>query len=236
MAVVGTSVSASIAANPERVKLCTKHYAMMQHVLDKIEAPDKRCSVCGENSRNRKAEELTPFPYEKIRQNVDSLCVIEDSLTAFKGKHLRPQDLKLLYSPCRLVLRRRVSLCENAPRLDDYKMTCDDFEYGPTPRGVLKAINFVREQLLKPEKRMLVRLTEVQERYQKYIDDGNHEKERRLRINDSRTLKKYVQPPLASTDIHLFLGSRKTEYFFCTFRTFEEFPAAEQKGSNIEDE
>ena len=102
------------------------------------------------------------------------------------------------------------------------------FEHGTTPRSVRRLIVEIRMELWDAHsgKHMLF-LTDASKRYDELVTLTG-EMKYRLRHNES--LKKYIRPSWAKTDIHLQCGSRKVGSYFCTRESFDVL-AAEAKQS-----
>lgn len=202
-------------SHDKSMRLCAKHYAAMRRVMDQIEDPSDRCSVCGGDGNASHSNSLTPFPFAKIKGRIDVICSIEDALVAFKDKQLKPQDISFLCSSCLLVVLRRVSLRDLGIR--DTQLRPGDFDYGPTPPAVGACIKFVRDKLL-IEKGKVVPLQDVKREYLRLIADGDSEVERHLALQDSRSLKKYIQPPMAARGIQLEMALERLATIYVRYR------------------
>lgn len=225
--VIGTAVAKEIVKNADNIKLCSRHYSAMRNVMMVIEANEKACSICGPTGDKRYAGEVTKFPIESLNENEDILCVVEDCLSVLTDNRLQPRDVKFVCPPCRLVTLSRVSMKTMDLRLN-VPLYRGEFDYGPTPSLVLKCIQYVRDQL-RTKNRMFVKLKEVHELYLELVKSSWSSGIKKLAHSDIRTLRKYIQPPLAQTKIHLELGAKKVGSFFCTLITFRKIALEQTK-------
>ncbi|KAI0564576.1 hypothetical protein FGB62_25g245 [Gracilaria domingensis] len=157
------------------------------------------------------------------------MSMVEDSIAVYTENCVRPADIRQLCDGCRPVILRQVDMEDVRPTLrvnfrsgptsNAAVYTSDrGFDHGPTPNSIKATIRYVRDLLWdKKKKTLVVFLADAQAFYNKYCGLSN---EQNHRIADIRTLKKYICPSLAATDILPRVASRKIGTVFYCVQSF----------------
>ena len=218
--------------NPMESLLCERHTNSLKNALDVVKAADRSCSICCEFSNTRKKRRLVRFPWDKIREHPVVRCIVEDAVAEFTDNRLRASHIRFLCDSCRRVILRAVDMqkmepqsfaMSTKPRSRTTFLSDRGFFHGRSPNSVRMTISFIREKLwsvdVKKSTSFVVFMQDVRKFYEdaaRSIGEGN-----RI-VRDDRTLKMYLCPSLAVTNIVSQQGSRKMGSYFCSLETFDE--------------
>lgn len=225
------------------VFLCPAHTSKMKNALEDARTNMRACSICMGGVSSRKKKRVVKFDWVKLSKNECVRCVVEDAVAVFTENSIRPSDIRQLCDGCRRVILRQVDMegivvrsgYKRASRLPHDVYTSDSgFCHGPTPKAVKATISRIRSLLWKKgsEINHVVFISDAQKFYAlKCQEYGEHLQT----IGDIRTLKKYLCPSLAATDILPRVGSRKIGSFFYCVESFDSL-AQEAKSGKGDDE
>ena len=186
-------------------RLCPGHTSILSNELTRARANARACSLCNFKGTSSNKRKVTVFDWESLKPEDSVACVIEDAVADFTGNSVRLADIKRLCCGCRRVVTRNIDMKEKIPRYEKNARAGDRcFEHGPTPRSVRRLIVEIRRELWDGHNgKHIVFLTDARKRYDELVTLNG---EMQYRLSHNESLKKYILPSLAKTDIHLQCG------------------------------
>ena len=218
---VSLDCAASIFENPTGVLLCERHRAMAKNVALSTVAELHSCSICGNVGEKRASGRVTSMDWQKISENVEVRCVMEDAVALFTDNRVYAGEIQRLCDVCRLVVCRGLDMRSNSVAGGSLP-----FDYGRSRRAVRRSIAWVRDRLPRNRKTNVdlsthvVFLSDAFKRYREFVIETG---EQSVALTQARDLRRYLQPPLAASGIFCEkTESKRVGYYFCTHDTFRQ--------------
>lgn len=162
-----------------------------------------------------------------MKVNSSTVCVVEDSLAVYTENSMRPEQITVLCDACCKVICRDINVKENIPRDETEAKKPDElFFHGPTPKSVLKAINWIRDTLWHDPGVSVIFLSQARKEHDKCC---SHFGEGEKQIRSNATLKRYLLPSLPVTNIHLQVRSKRIGSYFCTMASFQMHSSSKER-------
>ena len=204
-----------IARRCSELRLCAVHTGYMKRALTSVRSELKRCSVCCVLPDGCAGSTVTPFLWNRIAENEENICILEDTLNGSKYKDVSPSAIQYLCGKCRRWLLRGINVRKNVPKQGGFPQS---YDYGRTPAAIRRAIQYVRNRI-RDSNCVIIRAKHVIQEYYKFVKEtGEH----MYAYRSERTILQYMQPSLSDGDIFLRTASRKEGSFFCSLSKFDE--------------
>ena len=194
-------------------RLCPINTSILSNELTRARANARACSLCNFKGTSSNKRKVTVFDWESLKSGDSVAFVIEDVVAVFTGYSVKPADIKRLCCGCRRVVTRNIDIKEKIPRDEKHARDGDRcFKHGPTPRSFRRLIVEIRRELWDGHNgKHIVFLTDAGKRCDELVTLTG---EMQYRLSHNESLKKYILPSLAKTDIHLQCWSRKVGSYF----------------------